>query len=219
MADRPGADRAVAEPPVAGLGGTSAAKKENDPDEVAALVVAAGRGDGDAWDALVDRFGRMIFAVARSVGLSRHDASDVCQTTWLRLTQHLDSIREPARVGAWLATTAKREAIRVGKRSDRWSPRDELDRVLPPTYDQLDHALLYSDRDRTLHQVYEELPERARTLLTLLMADPPMSYKQLSAVTGMPVGSIGPTRARILDGLRTKLVERGVTAADLDEAG
>lgn len=187
--------------------------------DVAELVRAADRGDQEAWDALVERFGRMIFAVARGVGLSRADASDVCQTIWLRLTQHLGTIRDPARVGAWLATTARREAIRVSRRARRLAPRDELDNVLPPTYDQLDHALLYSDRDRTIRQVYAELPERARTLISLLMSDPPMSYKQLSAITGMPVGSIGPTRARILDGLRARLAERGVTAQDLGEVG
>lgn len=192
-----------------------------DPGEVdiAGLVEAAERGDHGAWDALVDRFGRMIFAVARGVGLSRVDASDVCQTTWLRLAQHLDTIQDPARVGAWLATTARREAIRVSQRSRRAAPHAELDQVLPPTYDRLGNALLFSDRDRMVRQAFAELPERARTLISLLMSDPPMSYKQLSAITGMPVGSIGPTRARILDGLREKLAERGVTAEDLDEVG
>lgn len=195
------------------------ADQANDAEDVATLVRAAARGDQDAWDALVSRFGRMIFAVARSVGLSHADASDVCQTTWLRLTQHLDAINDPARVGGWLATTARREAIRVSQRSQRVSSRDELDSILSPSYDRLDAALLFSDRDRTLWQVYAELPERARTLLSLLMSDPPMSYKQLSAITGMPVGSIGPTRARILDNLRARLAEHGVTAQDLDEAG
>jgi RNA polymerase sigma factor (sigma-70 family) len=190
-----------------------------DADDIAALVRAADRGDHEAWDALVARFGRMIFAVARSVGLSHADACDVCQTTWLRLTQHLGSINDPSRVGAWLATTARREAIRVSQRLQRSSPRDELDAVLPPSYDRLDHSFLFDDRDRTLWQVYSELPERARTLLSLLMSDPPLSYKQLSAITGMPVGSIGPTRARILDSLRASLAERGVTEQDLDEAG
>lgn len=195
------------------------AERQSDEDDVAALVRAADRGDQDAWDALVDRFGRMIFAVARSVGLSHADACDVCQTTWLRLTQHLDSINDPSRVGAWLATTARREAIRVSQRLNRSTPRGELDSVLPPTYDRLDNTFLFDDRDRTLWQTYSELPERARTLLSLLMSDPPLSYKQLSAITGMPVGSIGPTRARILDSLRARLAERGVTAQDLDEAG
>ncbi len=188
-------------------------------DDLVALVHAADRGDQEAWDALVARFGRMIFSVARSVGLSHADACDVCQTAWLRLTQHLGSIDDPTRVGAWLATTARREAIRVSQRLQRSSPRDEIDAVLPPSYDRLDHDFLFSDRDRTLWQVYAELPERARTLLSLLMSDPPISYKQLSAITGMPVGSIGPTRARILDDLRARLAERGVTEQDLDEVG
>ncbi len=187
--------------------------------EIARLVHAADAGDQAAWDELVARFGRMLFGIVRGIGLSHADASDVCQTTWLRLTQHLGDIEDPARVGAWLATTARREAIRVGQRARRSSPRDELDNILPPTYDRLDNSVLFSDRDRILRNVYAELPERARTLLSLLISDPPMSYKQVSAITGMPIGSIGPTRARILDTMRSRLVDRGVTAADLDEVG
>lgn len=185
----------------------------------AALLRAAADGDRAAWSELVGRYGRMIFAVARRVGLSRADAGDVCQTTWLRLTQHLDSIHDPERVGAWLATTARREAIRISQRARRTTPRDQIETVLPATHDRLDYAWVNHDRDRILHQVCAELPETARTLLSLLMSDPPLSYRQLSRITGMPIGSIGPTRARILSRLRDELAARGVTRVDLDEAG
>src|SRR5215831_13070195 len=76
------------------------------------LVDQASAGDSDAWDELVDRFSGMVWAVARGHGLSSADAADVSQTTWLRLVEHLDRIREPERVGAWLATTARHECLR-----------------------------------------------------------------------------------------------------------
>jgi RNA polymerase sigma factor (sigma-70 family) len=183
---------------------------------LAEVVRCAARGDQTAWDALVDRFGRTMFAVARSTGLDHASASDVCQTSWLRLTQHLDTITDPSRVGAWLTTTTRREAIRVSKRAQRLALRDELDpAVLPATVDRLDPSLLNADRDRALWQVQAALPERARTLLSLLMMDPPLSYKELSRLTGMPIGSIGPTRARILAGMRGALEDCGITAADV----
>ena len=77
------------------------------------LVARATDGDQVAWDQLVDRYGGMVWAVARAHGLSAHDASDVSQVTWLLLAQHLGSIRQPERLGVWLLRTATREAYRM----------------------------------------------------------------------------------------------------------
>jgi len=81
--------------------------------ETPELVAQATNGDRAAWDQLVDRYGGMVWAVARAHGLSAHDASDVSQVTWLLLVQHLGSIREPERLGVWLLRTATREAYRM----------------------------------------------------------------------------------------------------------
>ena len=77
------------------------------------LVFAAKAGDSQAWNALVDRFASTVWAVARAHRLSAADAADVSQTTWMRLVEHLDRIEQPERVGAWLATTARRESLRI----------------------------------------------------------------------------------------------------------
>src|SRR6266436_6635561 len=80
---------------------------------IAGLVRGASSGDRQAWNALVDRFHPMVYAVARGHRLSPSDAADVAQTTWLRLVEHLDRINHAERLGAWLATTARRESLRL----------------------------------------------------------------------------------------------------------
>ncbi|HZG95557.1 MAG TPA: sigma-70 family RNA polymerase sigma factor, partial [Mycobacteriales bacterium] len=85
------------------------------PESLTELVRAAADGDQRAWNALVDRFSRLVWAVARQHRLSEADAGDVAQATWLRLVENLASLREPEAVGGWLATTARREALRVIK--------------------------------------------------------------------------------------------------------
>jgi DNA-directed RNA polymerase specialized sigma24 family protein len=83
------------------------------PLETAELVARARRGDQVAWDGLVDRYGGMVWAVARAHGLGAHDAGDVSEVTWLLLTQHLGALRQPERLEVWLLRTATREAYRM----------------------------------------------------------------------------------------------------------
>ena len=83
------------------------------------LVRAAAAGDQRAWEALVGRFGGLVWSVARAHGLSRADAADVSQTAWLRLVEHLHRLRDPERVGTWLASTARHEALRILRRGRR----------------------------------------------------------------------------------------------------
>jgi RNA polymerase sigma factor (sigma-70 family) len=186
--------------------------RSRDMAEVAALVHAAADGDRAAWDALVDRYNGLVWSVARSHRLSAVDASDVVQTTWLRLVEHLGRLQDPERVGAWLATTARRECLRTLRHSARMVVSDE-----PPeqvTEPQMDAALLVEERDRALWQAFGELSERCQGLLRLLVADPPPSYDEVSAALDMPIGSIGPTRQRCLDRLRGLAEGEGVTAQD-----
>jgi DNA-directed RNA polymerase specialized sigma24 family protein len=77
------------------------------------LVARAGTGDQVAWDQLVDRYGGLVWAVAREHGLGPDDAGDVSQVTWLLLTQHLGSLQQPERLEDWLLRTAAREAYRM----------------------------------------------------------------------------------------------------------
>ena len=176
------------------------------PDEAAMLVGAAAGGDHSAWDALVDAYGGLIWAVARSHRLSPGDAGDVSQTTWLRLVENIDRLSDPSRVGAWLATTARRECLRLLGRSKRTVLSGE---ELDPASDRLrlatpeaDAALLAAERDAEMRSAFGRLTPRCRDLLQLLLLDPAPSYDEISAALDIPVGSIGPTRGRCLEKLR-----------------
>jgi RNA polymerase sigma factor (sigma-70 family) len=172
--------------------------------ETAELVRAAADGDQQSWDALVERFTGLLWGVARAHRLSANDAADVVQTTWLRLVEHLDRINEPERLPSWLATTARRESWRTMRRNRTLVPVDdeiEFEAREPPGPTPEDAALA-SERNEALWSALQTLPPRCQQLLRLLAADPPPSYQQVSAILDMPVGSIGPTRARCLERLR-----------------
>jgi RNA polymerase sigma factor (sigma-70 family) len=184
--------------------------------DLAAVVRAANDGDREAWNALVARFSGLIWSVARAHRLGDADAADVYQTTWLRLVEHLDGIRNPAGVGSWLATTARHECLRVLRVGQRHVLTDGFE--LPDAADEtgLDARMLTSERDAALWRAFSEIPERCRTLLRMLAADPPPSYEEVGAALDMPVGSIGPTRGRCLEQLRKRLATVGMTAAPGD---
>jgi RNA polymerase sigma factor (sigma-70 family) len=179
----------------------------------ATLVEAAAAGDSAAWDEFVERFSGTVWAVARSHRLSGFDAADVSQTTWLRLIENLDRIRDPERVGAWLATTARRESLRIIRMSGRQIPTgDDLDLVAADEESgDLERHLLAEDRDRVLAELVDLLPCRCQLILRLLSADAPLSYRDLSESLDMPIGSIGPTRARCLAHLRRMAVRAGLS--------
>ena len=167
------------------------------------LVARARTGDERAWVELTDRFTNLLWSVTRAMRLSRADAADVVQTTWLRLVERLDSVRQPDQLGAWLVTTARRECLAVQRRGARLrdSPVEGWDHV-PAAGDPLDEALLREERDAALWKAFSGLAARCQSLLRVLMADPPPSYEEVSAALDMPIGSIGPTRQRCLKSLR-----------------
>jgi RNA polymerase sigma factor (sigma-70 family) len=178
----------------------------------ASLLARAAQGDQRAWDELVAEHSRLLWAVARSFRLDAADANDVVQTTWLRLVEHLDRIEDPRRLVGWLVTTARREAMRVLRRSGRERPAGEestLDRA--DDSPAVDAALLMDERDRALWQAYERLGEKCQQLLRIAVTHP-AAYEEISAALGMPVGSIGPTRRRCLTQLKSLL--EGTVLAD-----
>jgi RNA polymerase sigma factor (sigma-70 family) len=183
---------------------------------VTGLVSAAANGDKSAWNALVERYGSMVWAIARQYRLDTADAADVSQTTWLRLVEHLHRIEQPERVGGWLATTARRESLRVLRLSGRQVPSSaDLDRVPDtPSSSALDHDLISGEQGRHVRDLVDQLPERSRMLLHLLSAESPLSYKRISEALSMPIGSIGPTRARALEKLRKLAVDAGFNPED-----
>ena len=176
------------------------------------LVRAAAGGDQQAWDALVARFGGLVWSVARAHRLGAADAADAVQTTWLRLVEHHAQIRDPDRIGAWLATTARRECLRTLRRQGRQVPTDD---VVVPADDEAstpapDVRLLRAERDAVLWRALDALPDRCKAVLRVLLADPPPRYDEAAAALGVPVGYLGPTRARCLEKLRRTLETTGI---------
>jgi RNA polymerase sigma factor (sigma-70 family) len=173
------------------------------------LVHAAAAGDQRAWDSLVREFSGMIWAVARAHRLHDANAADVAQATWLRLFEHLTRLTDPARVGAWLATTARRECLRVIREADRnVLYGDETPEHPSPDMPPVD-ALLITERDAALWEAFERLRASDQSLLRLLMADPRPPYEEIAAALDIPIGSIGPTRQRALARLRSELDKQG----------
>ena len=171
------------------------------------LAVAARRSEPGAWDALVRRYGRTVTAIARGRGLNEADAADVSQTVWLRLLEHLDRIRDPERIGGWLAKTAHHEAIRLGRQRQRTAPVDDLDalELVDDSADRLS-GVEAEERNTGVRAALTTLPFRQQALLEMLMSDPQPTYVEVSANLGIPIGSIGPSRQRSLRALRTKCI-------------
>ncbi|WP_020141653.1 RNA polymerase sigma factor [Terracoccus sp. 273MFTsu3.1] len=187
-----------------------------EPGELTELVARASHGDATAWNTIVERFSSLLWGVARGHRLRQEDAADVVQNTWLKLLDHLDSIKQPEALAGWLATTAQHEALAVlrkGKREHLVRDDDLATDVPDEQALALDAALLDDERDGELWSCFGHLPERCQVLLRALMASDRPNYKVISDSLGMPVGSIGPTRMRCLEALRAIVRESG---SDLD---
>ena len=149
------------------------------------------------------------------IGSPRRTPPTWSRRRWLRLVENLGRLQDPERVGAWLATTARRECLRTLRHSARQVPTEELPEEGVDA--RLDAALLVEERDRALWQAFGGLSERCQALLRILVADPPPSYEDIGAALDMPIGSIGPTRQRCLERLRGLAEGEGVTATDRRE--
>ena len=182
---------------------------------VPALVEAARDGDPGAWGELVARFDGMIAATGRRYRLTPADVAELQQTTWLRLVENIHRVEQPERVGGWLATTARRESLLLLKRAEKY--RSGADQILVNMPDKHlpdpDARPIARERDAVVQAAWAHLKPRCQELLSLLVADDPLGYKHLSDLLRMPIGSIGPTRARCLEHLRRLIEEQGLTAA------
>jgi RNA polymerase sigma factor (sigma-70 family) len=176
---------------------------------VARLVKLAAVGHQRGWDGLIEEFGGLIRAVARAHRLNDADCADVAQATWMRLFTHLADLRDPASVGAWLATTARRECLRVIGVRGRLEPfgLEPAEQIAGDA--PADNALMAAERDDALWRAFAQLRPSDQALLRLLMADPAPGYKQIAAELEIPIGSIGPTRARALERLRRQINRQG----------
>lgn len=176
----------------------------------AAAFVAWRDGDEDALEELVRMLSPVLWQVARATGLDRGSSEDVVQTAWLALVKGADTIGSPQSVVGWLCTTTRREAWRVSKRGRRETATEDeaLNPALPDT-EGPESAIVLADEKARLLRCLDRLNDRCRTLLRIVAAGPRPDYNEISRNLGMPVGSIGPTRARCLEKLRQELVLEG----------
>jgi len=177
-------------------------KVSSDPTD---LVIAAGTGDQRAWAALIDRYAGLVWHIVLGYRLTASDAADVSQAVWLRAVEHLRDVRNPEHFGSWLATVARREALHFLRARGREVPND-LTQLLADMADPVsvgtDEAVLAAELRDLVRAAFTALSPACQRLLRLLLRDPPMPYAEISASTGIPVGSIGPTRQRCLQRLR-----------------
>jgi len=178
----------------------------------AMLLEQAAAGDQLAWRRLLDRYDRLVRSVAASFRLQAADVHDVAQTTWLRLLQNLHTIRDPERLAGWLAVTATRESLAILRQASRYT--EVVEEPPDPAIDT-ETSVAARDAARDLWEPVAMLPPRQERLLVALFRQELASYDEVAAECAMPIGSIGPTRARALSRLRRGLAERGLGPADL----
>jgi RNA polymerase sigma factor (sigma-70 family) len=164
------------------------------------LLQSARSGDERAWTEIVRRYRGLVTAVVRSYRLQDADAHDAEQRTWLRLVEHRDAVRDPERLGGWLATTASRECLRI-LRESRAVVTDELDAVPDPNR-AVEDQVVDADTVSRLWTIVAALPPRGRSIMMELFAEDPRPYSEVARATGIPVGSLGPSRARLIGRVR-----------------
>lgn len=182
------------------------------------LVLACRRGEAEAWNVLVNRFQRLIYTIPRRAGLDEDQAAEVFQRTFAKLLEHLDRIRQPKSIHAWLVTTARRETlqlIREQRAEQSLSQTENSDdstrsEYIPDDNPLPNETLEQLEEHRLIRMAIAALDERSQTLLTLLYYQPaPLSYAEIAAALNIPEGSLGPTRARCLEKLRRFLEHAG----------
>jgi len=195
---------------------TSSIRPVLDEETIRRLVGEAAAGEKAAWDALVDGFSGLVWSVVRGHGLYGAEAADVSQTVWLRFVEHLHRIREPERTGAWLATTARHECLRVLRRRGRTVVTAAPPEPVALSSDADPGAKVVAGEEHDLLMVaLGRVSDQCQALLRLLISDPPLSYDDIAAVLAMPKGSIGPTRQRCLVRLRAVITTlRAATPRD-----
>jgi RNA polymerase sigma factor (sigma-70 family) len=191
-----------------------------DTEDLTTLVHRARGGDAAAWDTIVDEYTPLLWSVVRGFRLSDAACADAVQATWLLLLEHIDQVREPARLAGWLRTTARRaclETLRGGSREVvvdlTLAPQAATSFLHHTEWGTPDVDVVRREQVSLLRMAIASLPHSQRALLDLLTATPALSYQQVSERLGIPIGSIGPTRGRILSRLRTQLETAGLRDA------
>lgn len=175
------------------------------------LVSRCLRGDAKAWEALILRYRRLIYSIPVKFNFAAADASDVFQAVCLKLIEHLGELKDESKVSAWLITTTTRQCIHLRAQRMRESPAEEDLDEPPDSSVNVEDIQIQTQEQQNVRDAVNDLPDRCRRLLELLyfeVTNP--SYEEISRIMNMPVASIGPTRARCLDKLRTLFRRKGI---------
>lgn len=164
---------------------------------VTPLLESAAHGSESAWREIVGRYAPLVSATCRRYRLTEADAEDVCGSVWLRLVAGMKTIREPEALPGWLQTTTRHECLILLRHKNRQFPTSST-LVDEPVDVQLDEALIGEERRAAAHNAVAALPRRDQELLSMLFASPPRTYREISSTLGIPIGAIGPARARCL---------------------
>jgi len=171
------------------------------------LLIACRQGDESSWEALIDRYQRLIYTIPRRAGLNEDQAADVFQEVFVTLFEKLNEINDPDRLHAWLVTTARRKTWRLLSKERALHPNQTRDahadeEVLGELIDDVplaDETLVRLEEQHRIRIALSALDARCQKLLAMLYYQPePPSYSEIAAMFGTSEGSIGPTRARCL---------------------
>ena len=172
---------------------------------VADLLLAARSGDRSAGDELIVRYAGLVNATVARFRLQESDRADVVQSTWLRLLVHSATIRDPEKIAGWLTTTAKREALAVIRRSRQETASESAGDGVAASHPSPEDVVILAETRAAVRAAVDGLGGRRRLLVDALFYDAAQTYEDASHHAGMPVGSIGPTRGRILRELHRRL--------------
>jgi RNA polymerase sigma factor (sigma-70 family) len=171
--------------------------------EIETLVARVRNGDATAWDVLVRCLSPALHRGIGAFTLSVEARDDVFSNTWLKLLEHIDRIEKPASLVSWLMTTARNEALQFVKARSRYVPMAEPD-VASVDHRGMDEALLDSELSVAVWRAFQHLSAACQSILRLLTLDPPLPYDEIVELLGLPHGSIGPTKGRCLEKLRSR---------------
>ena len=179
----------------------------------AELIRACRAGDETAWDKLVERYQRLIFAIPRRAGLGDEQAADIFQEVFLTLFEKLDDIEQPDKIRSWMVTTAKYKtwaAVRGGKGFYSPETEEEMEQELASVRDNsplADDMLVTLEEQHLVRAGLQQLDERCRQILSMLyMQDRAASYADVAAAIAVGETSISPLRSRCLKKLEKILM-------------
>ena len=175
------------------------------------LIESCRQQDPLAWNELVTRYERLVYTVPLRYGLTKAEADDVFQSVWLALFDHLPSLEQPERVSAWLVTTAQRACWDRRRGADYEKEAGvAVDTLVDTPWEEEtgEEMIVQYEQQSAVRRALARLEDRCRQLLGFLYytVEKP-DYATIAEKIGIPVGSIGPIRARCLEKLRREMTD------------